>query len=65
MVIILVIAIQGNSHCSLARKFSFQELHAAMFASDLQCIFFNSGLIMVLNYKVLFRQFAELESKGS
>lgn len=52
MVIFLVIAMKVNSHCSLAGKFSFQELHAAVFASDLQCIFFNSGLIMVLNYKV-------------
>lgn len=65
MVIILVIEMLVNSHCSLAGKFSFQELHAAVFASDLQYIFFNSGLIMVLNYKVQFRLFAVLEFKGS
>lgn len=65
MVIILVVVMQVNSYCSLAGKFSSQELHAAVFASDLQCIFFNSGLIMVLNYKMQFRLFAVLESKGS
>lgn len=67
MAIILLIATAGQFTLLLSREIqpSGAPRCCSLFASGLQCIFFNTSLITLLNYKVQFRQFTVLESKGS